>query len=130
MLELYLGQNPNTSEANPLKDDHCMSSYHRGGCIPDRGSAQPSAAQRLGMPSVGTFDPVSVREAMGHLRRALELDPDNPAPERMLKWVNILSIYYISTIIILTWCIPDLPAAQLLASDQDGTSCQGRLTRG
>ena len=58
-----------------------------------------------------SFDPVSVREATEQLRRALELDPDNPASERMLKWVIISTIYYIPVITILTQCIPDLPAA-------------------
>lgn len=83
------------------------------------------------MPSVDDFDPVSVREAMEHLRRALELDPDNPASERMLNWVIISSLYHIPAITILTWCIPNLPAAQLLASEQDGISCLRRCpTRG
>jgi len=75
---------------------------------------------------VDSFDPVSVREATEHLRRALELDPDNPASERMLNWVIISSIYHMLSIAILTWCIPDLPAAQLLASEQDGTFCLRR----
>ena len=74
------------------------------------------------MPSVDSFDPVSMREATEHLRRALELDPDSPASERMLNWVIISSICYIPAITLLTWCIPDLPAAQLLASEQDGIS--------
>ena len=55
-----------------------------------------------------SFDPVLVREATEHLRRALELDPDNPASERMLKWVIISSIYYIPVVTILTRCTPDL----------------------
>lgn len=54
---------------------------------------------------VDPFNPVSVREATEHLRRALELDPGSPASERMLKWVIISSIYYITAITMLTWCV-------------------------
>jgi hypothetical protein len=36
MLKLYLGQNPNTGEANPLKDDRRMKSHHHSKCNPDR----------------------------------------------------------------------------------------------
>lgn len=48
------------------------------------------------------FDPVSVREATEHLRRALELDPGSPASERMLKLVIISCIHYITAVPILT----------------------------
>ena len=36
MLKLYLGQNPNAGEANPLKNDRQMESHHRGECNPGR----------------------------------------------------------------------------------------------
>ena len=51
------------------------------------------------MPPVKFFDAVSMQEAAEHLRRALELDPDDPASGRIFKWVIILSI---STIAALT----------------------------
>lgn len=36
MLKLYLGQKPNTSDANPLKDARQMKSHHHGESNPDR----------------------------------------------------------------------------------------------
>jgi hypothetical protein len=72
------------------------------------------------------FDPVSVREVTEHLRRALELDPNNPPAERMLKWVIIsgthlyLYCHYTDT----GRC--NQPAARLLAEEQDETSRRRR----
>lgn len=50
------------------------------------------------MPSVDSFDPVSVQEATEQLRHALQLNPDNPASESMLRWVIIssMNIYLLS----------------------------------
>lgn len=122
MLKLYLGQIPNTSETNPLEDEQRIKSSHPGEYDSDRDPSWSNLIQLLGMPSVNSFDSVSVREAIEHLRRALELDPDNPASEHMLKWVIISNAHHISAVTILTWSVPNLPAAQLPASKQDGTS--------
>jgi hypothetical protein len=92
MLKLYLGRNLTTKEAGALNSDHQTNSHHSGEHSPDRDPLRSNVIHLLEMPPVDSFDPISVREATEHLRRAMELDPDNPASERMLKWVNIIHI--------------------------------------